>query len=96
MLGRFAWVIIAAGLAFGQDRQQQRQRIDVQNYLIDAQIDPQAQTLSATALVRFLPLDDTSTVSFELNNALNISKVLDDDGREIPASRIGQDMSVRL
>ena len=68
----------------------------MQSYLIDAQIDPAAQTLTATALVRFIPLDDTSTVTFELNNALNLTKVTDEDGRQIPASRMQQDMSVRL
>src|SRR5262249_18540815 len=80
----------------GQDRGVQRSRIDVQSYLIYAQIDPVAQTLTATALVRFTPLDDTSQLTFELNNALSLSKVLDEDGRQIPASRMQQDMSVRL
>jgi tetratricopeptide (TPR) repeat protein len=84
-----------------QDRSQdrgarQQQKIDVQSYLIDAQVDPRAQTLSATVLVRFIPLEDTSSVTFELNNALNISKVTDEDGRQVPSSRVQQDMSVRL
>ena len=95
MLIRFAVVALAAVTAFAQDRQA-RQRIDIQSYLIDAQIDPAAQTITATALVRFVPLEDTSTLSFELNNALNLSKVVDEDGRQIPASRMQQDMSVRL
>jgi tetratricopeptide (TPR) repeat protein len=92
-------VWLAAALAaggFAQERQQARSRIDVQSYAIDAQIDPQAQTLSATARVNFIPLDDTSTLSFELNNALNLSKVTGEDGREVAASRLQQDMSVRL
>lgn len=80
--------------AFAQDRAQ-RGRIDVQSYLIEATIDPSAQTITASANVRFMPLDDTSTVSFELNPALNLSKVVDEDGRQIPASR-GGDMIVRL
>lgn len=96
MLGAFAWAALAAVMAMAQERQAARQHIDVQSYLIDAQIDPAAQTLSATALVRFVPLEDTSTLSFELNNALNVSKVVDEDGRQIPASRMQQDMSVRL
>jgi len=81
--------------AFAQDRGQ-RARIDVQGYLIDAQIDPAAQTINATALVRFTPLDDTNTLTFELNNALSLTKVLDEDGRQVPASRTQADMSVRL
>src|SRR5882724_2806778 len=95
MPGKFLLVALAAVTAFAQERGA-RQRIDVQSYLIDAQIDPAAQTLNATALVRFTPLDDTSSLTFELNNALNLSKVIDEDGRQIPASRMQQDMSVRL
>jgi hypothetical protein len=87
---------LIAGFCGAQDRSARQQKIDVQSYLIDAQVDPRAQTLTATALVRFTPLEDTSTVTFELNNALNISRVLDEDGRQVPSSRTAQDMSVRL
>src|SRR4029077_5015079 len=46
---------------------------------------------------RFTPLDDgTTPVGFELNNALNISKVLDEQNREIPNSRTQQDFTVHL
>jgi tetratricopeptide (TPR) repeat protein len=69
-------------------------RIDVQSYLIDAQIDPTAQTITATALVRFIPQDDVSSLTFELNNALSLTKVIDEDGRQIPASRTSADMSI--
>ncbi len=92
--------LILIALAGAQDRSQDRgarqQKIDVQSYLIDAQVDPRAQTLSATVMVRFIPLEDTSQVTFELNNALNISRVTDEDGRQVPSSRLQQDMSVRL
>ncbi len=87
--------LVIALTASAQDRGQ-RARIDVQSYLIDAQIDPAAQTILATALVRFVPLDDTNTLTFELNNALSLTKVLDEDGRQVPASRTQADMSVRL
>ena len=82
---------------FAQERAQQaRARIDVQTVALDAQIDPTAQTLSATAKVTFIPLDNTSSVTFELNNALNLTRVTDVEGRQITASRFGEDMSVRL
>jgi aminopeptidase N len=81
--------------AFGQSSKD-RQRIDVQDYAIDAQIDPNGQTISATALVRFIPLDDATGVTFELNNALDLKQVTDDQGRQLPASRLQQDMSVRV
>lgn len=92
----FVSCLMAAALAGAQDRAARQQKIDVQSYLIDAQVDPRAQTLNATVMVRFIPLEDTSTVNFELNNALNISKVIDDQGRQVPSSRVAQDMTVRL
>src|SRR5206468_2983096 len=53
--------------------------------------------LAAKAVVKFTPLDDnTSSVAFELNNALNVSKALDQQNREIPVSRNQQDFTVHL
>jgi tetratricopeptide (TPR) repeat protein len=80
--------------AFGQS--QNRQRIDVQDYSGEISIDPKAQTLAATVTVHFLAVDDASTVSFELNNALSLDKVTDEQGRQIQASRLQEDMTVRL
>ena len=73
-----------------------RTRIDVENYVIDAEINPAAQTLKATVQVRFTPLDDINVATFELNNALNVSKVTDASGRQIPASRNQQEFTIRL
>lgn len=90
---------VLAPLAQAQERQERQGRsgrIDVQGYMIDAQIDPMAQTITATAQVTFVPEDTTSNIAFELNNALNLNKVTDADGRQISASRYQDDMSVRL
>src|SRR5579863_9270327 len=99
-LPRFAgFVLVAvasAVMGLAQDRQQARARIDVQTVTLDAQINPTAQTLSATAKITFIPLDNTTTVTFELNNALNLTRVTDVEGRQVTASRFGEDMSVRL
>jgi tetratricopeptide (TPR) repeat protein len=88
--------VLLIAVAGSAQSSKERQRIDVQDYAIDAQIDPNAQTISATALVRFIPLDDASGVTFELNNALDLKQVTDDQGRQLPASRLQQDMSVRV
>src|SRR5579864_586914 len=98
MRGSSMWLAaaLAAGAVFAQERQTARPRIDVQSYTINAQIDPQAQTLAVTAQVTFIPADNTSTVSFELNNSLNLTRVTDTEGRQIPASRLQEDMSVRV
>jgi aminopeptidase N len=91
-----AGLLLFAGApgAPGQDR---RSRIEVEQVAIDADISPSAQTLSAKAAIRFTPLDDNvSSASFELNNALNVSRVANAKGNQIPASRNQQDSTVRL
>src|SRR5438876_1267666 len=84
-------------LAVAAHAQERKARIDVDRYAIDADINQRTQSLAAKAAVRFTPLDDnTSSVAFELNNALNVSKVLDEQNREIPSSRSQQDFTVHL
>jgi Tfp pilus assembly protein PilF len=77
--------------------QDRRARIDIEQYTIEADISPNTQSISAKATVRFTPVDDNVTsASFELNNALSVSRVLDGAGKQIPASRNQQDYTVRL
>jgi hypothetical protein len=72
-------------------------RIDVESYLIDAQVNPETQTLAARATVRFTPLDDqTNSATFELHNSLNISKITDSAGQTISGARNQQEHSVKL
>jgi len=86
-----------APLLAAQDKGSKLGRIDVENYAIDADINPRTQTLTANVKIRFTALDsDISTASFELNSAFNVSRVVDETGRQIPASRSGQDMGVRV
>src|ERR1700704_538163 len=91
-----ASILIAGASLFPAAAQDRKSRIDVEHYTIDAEINPRTQTLTATVRVTFIPLDDTSSASFELNNALNVSKVVDESGRQVPASRSQQDFAVRL
>jgi hypothetical protein len=72
-------------------------RIDVDAYAIDVDVSPETQSLSARVTMRFVPVDENlTTASFELNNALNVSRVVDDKGKQISSSRTQQDFSVRL
>ena len=89
---------VAAGLlAMAAPAQERRSRIDVEQYTIDAEISPSAQTIAVKAVLRFTPLDDNVTsAAFDLNNALNVSRVLDAQDKQIPASRNQQDSTVRL
>lgn len=77
-------------------QQPSRTRIDVQDYQVDAEVNPASQTLKANVVVRFIPVDDLNTASFELNNALNVSRIVDGAGNQIAASRNQQDYTVRI
>jgi tetratricopeptide (TPR) repeat protein len=95
-LAASAFLAIAPLPVAAQERRAGPQ-IDVQDYTIEADISPNTQSLSAKAAVRFVPLvDNLTTATFELNNALNIARVLDGQGKQISASRNQQDTSVRL
>lgn len=88
--------LVGAVPAVGQDNRK-AQRIDVQQYVIDADVNPRTQSVTATVQVQFVAVDDNVTsANFELNNALNLSRVVDGAGQQIPASRNQQDFSVRL
>lgn len=90
--------VLATGAAGAQDRAPQaaRARIDVQTVALDARINPASQTIDATAKITFVPIDTTSNATFDLNNALNLTRVTDAQGRELSATRTQEDMSVRL
>src|ERR1051326_7840936 len=89
-----ALLVASVSFAPPQDR---RTRIRVDHYAIDAEIQPRTQSLAAKATVRFVPLEDNiNSAVFELNNALNVSRVVDGKGKQVPASRSQQDFTVRL
>ncbi|MCC6862971.1 MAG: peptidase M1 [Bryobacterales bacterium] len=91
-----AFSLLALAAATVAPAQERRSRIDVEHYVIDAEINQNTQTLSAKAQVRFIPVDEAITsANFELNNAFTVSTVTDEKGRQVPASR-AQDFSIRL
>lgn len=65
-----------------------RAEIDVLRYEIDAEIDPAGQGITATTKLRFAMVSDYSTsVRFELNNALAVSRVTDSRGESLNFDR---------
>lgn len=93
LAGGLALLLPAAGWAQGRTG---AGRIDVEHYSIEAEVNPRTQSLAAVVRVKFTPLEETSLLQFELNNALNLARVTDTGGRQVPASRLQQDSSVRL
>ena len=92
----FALLCLALPAAL-RGQEQRRSSIDVDHYKIEAQIDIERQSLLATAAVTFVPQDSgSSSATFELHNALSVSKVVDEQGRNLETNRSAQDYTVKV
>ncbi len=94
-LGRVVLILSLTALAitsFAADRQ----RIQVESYVIQAVVTPQTHQLKAVAQVKFTALDDISVATFQLHNGLRPTRVLDAEGQTLSAERISQDSTVRV
>lgn len=87
--------LVLASTAWAQEPAKQP-RIEVQKYSIDADINPRTQSIAATAKINFTPLDDTNEATFELNNALTVSKATDAAGKSLGTARNAQDFTVTV
>lgn len=74
----------------------ERSHIQAKDYVIDAEINPKTHHLSARAKVTFLATDDANFASFELHNALHVTKVTDSSGKPLTAERVSTDNAVRV
>ena len=94
-LGRVVLTLVLAILvpaSYAADRQ----RVQVESYVIQAVATPETHQLKAVAQVKFTALDDISIATFQLHNGLRPTRVLDAEGQTLSAERISQDSSVRV
>lgn len=82
-----------SGLVWAQEK---HASIQVQKYTIDADVNPRTQSIVATAKINFTALETTNDATFELNNALTVSKAVDDHGNPLATSRNAQDSTVHV
>src|SRR5262245_56455767 len=95
----YAKVLLVAAAAAGIVSAQARRpdaRIDVEKYVVQAEVDPAGQVLRAKVEVDFTPQDDASEIIFGLNNALELHGVTMGAGEPVNAQRLAQDMSIRV
>ncbi len=71
-------------------------RLRVDDYQIDAELTPHTHKISARAKVKFTALEDLSIATFELHNALRVTKVVDAAGKLLSAERVTQDSTIRV
>src|SRR6185437_714317 len=74
----------------------EKPRIQVSDYVIDAELAPKTHRLTAKAKVKFTALEDISTAIFELNNAMRVTRVTDEAGKVLPVERVTQDYTLRV
>src|ERR1700680_1670754 len=74
----------------------EKARLRVDDYKIEAELTPHVHQLSARAKVKFTALQDLSVATFELHNALRVTKVLDANNQPLSAERVTQDSTIRV
>ena len=74
----------------------EKARLRVDDYKIEAELTPHVHQISARAKVKFTALQDLSVATFELHNALRVTKVLDANNQPLSAERVTQDSTIRV
>ena len=89
-------VLLTALMAVHTSRAAEKVRLTVQDYVIDAVVNPATHKLTARATVHFTAQDDLTTAAFELHNALRPTKVTDGEGHTLAAERVTEDSTIRV
>src|ERR1700722_20355767 len=74
----------------------EKTHLRVDDYQIEAQLDPHLHQITARDKVKFTALQDLSVAVFELHNDLRVTKVLDEQNHLLSAERVTQDSTVRV
>jgi tetratricopeptide (TPR) repeat protein len=87
-----AWVFLVAIPSWAAEKA----RLRVDDYQIEAELQPHLHQITARAKVKFTALQDLSVAVFELHNDLRVTKVLDEKNQPLSAERVTQDSTVRV
>jgi len=71
-------------------------RLRVDDYQIEATLQPHLHQITAKAKVKFTAMQDLSVAIFELHNDLRVTKVTDEKNQLLSAERVTQDSTVRV
>ena len=74
----------------------EKARLRVDDYQIEAQLEPHLHQITARAKVKFTATQDLAVAVFELHNDLRVTKVTDEKGQPLSAERVTQDSTVRV
>jgi hypothetical protein len=73
-----------------------RVQMQITGYVINADLDPAVNRLTATADVTFTALEELSNPTFELNNGLQVTKATDPQGKPLQYERLTNNNTVRF
>jgi hypothetical protein len=71
-------------------------QMQITGYVINADLDPAANHLTATADVTFTALEELINPTFELNNGLQVTKATDPQGKPLQYERLTNNNTVRF
>ncbi|HEV2401327.1 MAG TPA: M1 family aminopeptidase [Candidatus Sulfotelmatobacter sp.] len=74
----------------------EKARLRVDDYQIEATLEPHLHQITAKAKVKFTAMQDLNVAIFELHNDLRVTKVLDEKNQPLSAERVTQDSTVRV
>ena len=77
-------------------RAAEKARLRVDDYQIEAELNPHLHQITARAKVKITALQDVAVAVFELHNDLRVTKVLDEKNQPLSAERVTQDSTVRV
>src|SRR5260370_33651185 len=74
----------------------EKARLRVDDYQIQAELEPHLHQIKARAKVKFTALQDLNVAVFELHNDLRVTKVTDEKNQPLSAERVTQESTVRV
>jgi predicted negative regulator of RcsB-dependent stress response len=91
-----SFVLLVFSLTSLPARAAEKSRFHVDDYQIDAVLNPHDHKITARAKVKITAQEELNIATFNLHNDLRLSKVTDTTGKTLTAERVPQDSSVRV
>ncbi|MFZ3266430.1 MAG: M1 family aminopeptidase [Terriglobales bacterium] len=89
-------LVLISVVAAGRARAAEKPRMRVDDYQISVELLPETHKLGAHAAVKVTALEDLNVVTFQLNNALRITKLVDANNKPLTPERNTQESSIRF
>lgn len=81
---------------YSDDLVAQQEPVEVQHYLIDAELKPATHEIVAKAQIRIIARQSSNRVIFELNGNLFPKRILDDQGKDLSSRRVGDGLKLEV